>query len=140
MTAMGRAEAEAVEARFAQCIDVSRPHSLLTVDPRRSGNLVFKYEDTGEFVRVPNVWYNQTFQVRVSAVLWDADCAEEWAARMLARPPLGLSPAAVSNIAARYRARATQIRGEAQRMAREGSDTHPVAAARMQLDYGANVA
>ncbi len=57
---------------FAQSLDRTRTPELVVpevkgkkVDPRRLGCLTYQYEDTGETVTVPNVWYNQTVQMRL---------------------------------------------------------------------------
>jgi hypothetical protein len=58
---------------FAQSLDRERPHELAmpvvngkALDPNRSGNLHYRYLDNGEPVCVPNVWYNQPKEMRIS--------------------------------------------------------------------------
>lgn len=58
---------------FSQSLDRSRPHELLPqrvkgkeLDPSRCGNLRYRYTDTAETCTVPNIWYNQTRDMRVS--------------------------------------------------------------------------
>lgn len=58
---------------FAQALDKTRPFSFREdllpqgVTPRRCGHLVYEYADSGEVVRVPNVWYNRTSHDNASA-------------------------------------------------------------------------
>lgn len=121
---------------FAQSLDCTRPHTLLTENPLRSGTLEYRYDDTGEPVLVPNIWYNQTSSMRVGALRFDAKTAEDTAERYERNPPLSLTPQAAANIACRYRERAARIRAEASRMEAAGRASHPVAAARLPVDYG----
>lgn len=124
---------------FHQSVDSDRPHTLLTEDTRHSGSLVFRYDDSGELITVPNIWYNQTYLARVSAVRFYAQRQREFADRMMRNPPFQHTQSAVDDIVRRIIQRAERIEAEADRMATEGRDSHPVAASRMQLDYGANV-
>lgn len=121
---------------FSQALDSSRPHTLLTENPKRSADLVYRYDDTGETALVPNIWYNQTFQVRAEAIRWDAMRAEERAIKYEAGPPYGMSAATAADIARRYREYAARIRSEATRMEVAGSSEYPVRAARMDVNYG----
>lgn len=84
---------------------------------------------------VPNIWYNQTYQVRVAAVRWQAQIKLQAADNFQKNPPLGLSQSAIAQIVARYRAEAVRINAEADRMQDAGVITHPVSAARIQLNY-----
>lgn len=59
-------------ALFEQSIDHSRPHVLMTVNTKHAGSLEYRYGDAGEVVSVPNIWYNQTCQVRAAALRWEA--------------------------------------------------------------------
>jgi hypothetical protein len=124
-----------VANNFQQSIDETRPHTCLTVDPKHSGSLAYRYDDTQEVVTVPNIWYNQTYQERVAAVRWQAQLKKEAADKFQKYPTLGLSEIAVANIVARYRAEATRILGEAARMEKAGVPAYPVAAARIQLNF-----
>lgn len=129
----------AQQTQIEQSIDPARPHTLLTGDIRRSGSLVYRYDDTGETVSVPNIWYNQPFDARVSVVRWDAEKQAEHAAQIKKYPPFGLSPSAVADLARRYLERAARIRAEAARMEAAGECSRPVAASRIPLNYGDNV-
>lgn len=58
---------------FAQSIDRERPRELVLplfkgepVDPSKMGSLKYRYLDTGETATVPNIWYNQTVEMRLS--------------------------------------------------------------------------
>lgn len=62
---------------FAQGLDTSRPHTPLTENIQFSGSLLYRYEDTKEEVTVPNIWYNQTFQIRASCL--SNHCLKTWA-------------------------------------------------------------
>lgn len=126
-------------AAFEQSLDVCRPHTLLTLNTKRSGQLLYRYDDSGELIRVPNVWYNQTADVRAAAVRWDAAQQFRMADEIEARPPLDMTRSAAAQIAARYRERGRRIEGEARRMEAASRAGHPVEAARMAMDYGPNV-
>jgi hypothetical protein len=120
---------------FQQSINQDRPHTLLTVDVKRSGSLLYRYDDNQEVVDVPNIWYNQTYQTRVASVRFDAKIQDEAADSFSRHPPIGLSQSAIDNVVFRYHAKAARIRSEADRMEAEGVMSHPVRASRMQLDY-----
>jgi hypothetical protein len=119
---------------FQQSVDVDRPHTCLTVDPKRSGQLVYRYDDDQSIVTVPNIWYNQSHASRVAALRWDAQNKEDEAAQLQKRPPAYMSQAAALQIAERLRASAAKFRSEADRMEAAGSATHPVAASHMALE------
>jgi len=58
---------------FAQSLDRKRPHELIVrshkgkpVDPSRCSCLQYRYTDTDETATVPNIWYNQTLEMRLS--------------------------------------------------------------------------
>jgi len=62
---------------FAQSVDRSRPRELLVPEihglpqnPAHLPDLEYRYLDTHETVTVPNVWYNQTQEMRVEAWAW----------------------------------------------------------------------
>jgi hypothetical protein len=83
---------------FAQSLDRSRPHELLVkthkgkpVDPSRCGNLQYRYTDTGETVTVPNIWYNQTFEMRMS--WWSFELQRRIEVLAAARKDLALAEA-----------------------------------------------
>lgn len=124
-----------MNATFTQSLDADRAHTLLTKNTKQSGSLEYRYDDTGEIVTVPNIWYNQTFQERVAAVRWDASLEDERATKMEKNPPHNMSRDAVSQIVTRLRAKAILIRSEADRMEAAGRATHPVKASLMQLHY-----
>lgn len=130
----------ASKPEFAQSIDADRPHSLLTKNVQFSGSLLYRYDDTQETVTVPNIWYNQTYQVRAESIRWDAKVQDDKAASFAKNPqPCNLSPAAVADIVGRFRARAERIRAEANKMEAAGELNRPVAASNMKIDYGQNV-
>lgn len=118
---------------FAQCLDVGRPHTLLTTNPRRSGQLEYRYDDTGEVITVPNAWYNQSFQTRGVMLRWQADEALRHADHFRANPPFDCSMAVADDLVRRYQARAELFRSEALRMESAGDPLFPVAAGRMTL-------
>lgn len=119
-----------------EALDVTRPHTLLTENPMRSGSLTYRYDDTQEMVLVTNIWYNQPFPVRVNYVRYQAMRQEEFARNFARHPPLDLSPAAVSTKVAKYKDYAKRIRAEADRMESAGLAAYPVAASRMDINYG----
>lgn len=121
---------------FAQSVDPDRPHTLLTENTRFSGSLLYRYDDTGETVSVPNIWYNQTFDARVAYVRYEAQMQDAHAARYENNPPYNITQAAAKDIARRHRERADRIRAEAARMEAAGEAAYPVKASRLQLDYG----
>lgn len=125
----------AMKPNFGQSIDITRPHTLLTVDTKHNGQLEYRYDDTQEVVTVPNIWYNQTYQTRVAGVRWQAQLRDEAADRYLRVPPLNLTKPQIDQVAAQYRSSARRIRSEADRMQAAGVATHPVAASHMQLDF-----
>lgn len=122
--------------RFQQAVDAARPHTLLTANPKFSGSLLYRYDDTGETITVPHIWYNVTTPMRVAAVRADAQLAIDNAVRFATNPPFPTSRQAGLDIARRYRARAARIKAEADRMEAAWCSSHPVAAARLELDYG----
>jgi hypothetical protein len=124
---------------FQQSIDAGRPHTLLTKDVRVSGSLEYRYDDTGQRVSVPNIWYNQCYQTRVAAINSQADLCEGQAKQYLKSPPYQVSPDAAANIAQRYKERAARIRIEARRIEAASNRTKPVAASLLALDFGDNV-
>jgi hypothetical protein len=121
---------------FEQCIDVNRPHTLLTENTQHCGSLLYRYNDTGESVTVPNIWYNQTYQVRVQSLLFEAARTQEMGEKFMANPPSRMSAEAAQNIGLRYLERAERIRSEARRMQKAAIAGYPVAASRMELDFG----
>lgn len=114
---------------FTQSIQIDRPHTLLTRNVRRSGQLTYRYEDTGEEIDVPNVWYNQTYQMRVN-YLRSLAADKEAAAESFERHPIpsNLSIDAIAQVAQRFRATAKNLREEADALHAAGKETHPVAA------------
>lgn len=121
---------------FEQCIDVNRPHTLLTENTQHCGLLLYRYDDTGESVTVPSIWYNQHFEVRVESLLFEATRTQERGEKFMANPPLNMGVEAAKNIGLRYLARAERIRSEARRMRKSAIAGYPVAASRMELDFG----
>lgn len=124
---------------FAQSVDVTRPHVLLTQDIKGSGTLVYGYADTGETVMVPNVPYNQPAAERVQFMRWQADGVESQAARLQDNPPFGVSPEVARRMVRSRLDRAERIRKEAARVERADRPGHPVEASRLDVDYGPNV-
>lgn len=118
------------QANFAQCLDVQRPHTLITDGPNRSGTLEYRYDDTAETVVVPNIWYNQTWQVRAAAARYEASAIDERAHRYEQLPPGGVSPREAADIARRLRIRADRLRADAARMVAERDDARPVLVSR----------
>lgn len=116
------------EGSFAQALNADRPHTLLTSNPKRSGTLAYRYDDTGEVVRVPNIWYNQTFQTRVATIRWDAQVLDDQAAMFEQHPPLGMSVVAAADIAGRLRLKAAQRRAQADVIELAGNPAYPVLA------------
>lgn len=63
---------------FQPFLNRDRPHELLALhhDPK-SGSLRYRYTDTGEEVVVPNAWYNQTREMRLSYWAYEVDQAHQ---------------------------------------------------------------
>ena len=116
-----------------QCVDAARPHTLLTESPRKSPTLLYRYDDSGEEVTVPNLWYNQPFSVRADYLGWLASLREEAAEALEKRPPAGLQPHAVKLLAESYREQAVKLRSASQRLMAAGCPVHPVAASLLPL-------
>jgi hypothetical protein len=62
---------------FAQSLERNRPHELLArfadgrlIHSKRCSTLKYRYLDTNETVTVPNIWYNQTLEMRVAYWVW----------------------------------------------------------------------
>ena len=132
----GRIQQQCLPA-FAQSLDVNRPHTLLTKDTKSSGMLVYRYDDTGVQVTVPNCPYNQPYWVR-SAYLreWLAANSDRRAERMRNNPPFGTTPEQAKVLAKTLRDYADKIRSEADRLDKAGRPSHPVAASSMPLFIG----
>jgi hypothetical protein len=145
MTALRKPATEAPDALtaapvyFSQSLDVRRPHTLLTENVKRSGQLTYRYDDDGSTVLVPNAWYNQPYTSRVGYIRWLADKEEDYAKKYDAAPAYGMTPVRAAELAALHRARADRIRAEAARIETAGQATHPVAASILALDFGPNV-
>jgi hypothetical protein len=132
-------QTETAPLYFAQCVDVKRPHTLLTANVKRAPQLTYRYDDDGSTVLVPNAWYNQPYTSRVGYIHWLADREEDYARSYDKAPAYGMTPVRAAQLAAAHRARADRIRAEAARMEAAGSATHPVAASHMDLNFGPNV-
>jgi hypothetical protein len=108
------------DPRFSQVLDKNRSHTLLTTNTKQSGQLLYRYNDTGEETLVPNVWYNQTYQCQVESLRWYAQQDIERAIKVETRPPVGMTKAASDQIAQRYREKAARLNEEADRIQSEG--------------------
>lgn len=86
---------------FAQSLDKSRPHELVhkmhrgkIVPPAKCPDLTYRYLDTGETCIVPNIWYNQTKEMRENHWQWMVDWHEtRLAGFVAARAKIGDRPA-----------------------------------------------
>lgn len=65
---------------FSQSLDRTRPHELVIrmhkgkpVNPSRCSCLLYRYTDTGETATVPNIWYNQTLEMRLSHWMFETE-------------------------------------------------------------------
>jgi hypothetical protein len=128
-----------VRAAFAQSVDVTRPHTLLTEDCRHSGSLLYRYDDTAELVTVPNVPYNQPAAERVQYIRWQADGVHDQAQRLRTNPPYGVSEAVARRMVQSRLERAERMRREAARVERADRPGYPVEASRLDVDFGSNV-
>ena len=115
------------------CVDATRPHTLLTESPRKSSTLLYRYDDSGEQVAVPNIWYNQPFTVRADYLDWIASLRVEAAEALEKRPPADLQPHAAKLLAESYREQAVKLRSASQRLMAVGCPAHPVAASLLPL-------
>lgn len=73
--------------RFVQSPDLDRPMTMLTVDPRRAGQLVYRYLDSGETVVVPNIPCNQPAGLRAATLAWRLQQMKSELQRRLADSP-----------------------------------------------------
>jgi hypothetical protein len=121
---------------FRDSIDIERPHALLTRDTRFSGSLIYRYLDNNEVVTVANIWYNQPFWQRVEWIEFEASRHERFADGFKKSPPFNMSQKDAESLAERHLLRAKVIRCEAARLRAAGDDNFPVAASRIELNYG----
>jgi hypothetical protein len=77
--------------------------------------------------------------MRVAFLRFEAVRVFDLAERILRHPPHSLSTDVTLDIARRYRERAKRIEAEADRLEAAGKVEFPVAAARMELDFGETV-
>lgn len=105
-----------MRSNYAQSLDVARPYTLLTENAKRSGILEYRYDDTLETVLVPNVWYNQTWQMQVETVRFEAARAESQTQTYERTPPYWMTEQMAADVARRYRDRAVRLRAKADRM------------------------
>jgi hypothetical protein len=101
---------------FAQSLDRSRPRTLLTNHPSRSPDLRYRYDDSGQTVTVPNIWYNQTIEARAGHLRWQAENYEIRAAALRANKPYWLAPQLVLKLADRLMTRGLVYREVAKRL------------------------
>jgi hypothetical protein len=106
-------------ADFSQSIDRTRPRTLLTQDPIRSGTLQYRYTDTGETVTAPNIWYTQTVEANVARLRFQAEQKDEHARKLSEDPPYGESKQTLRREIARARAYAELLREAARKLERE---------------------
>lgn len=121
--------------KFQESIDATRPHTLMTTDAKFSGQLDYRYDDTGEIVMVPNIWYNQTFKERVAWIRYQAQLSEDFGKDIQRNGSLKLTPQQAQALAQKHFARAAAIRAEANRVEAQGTNTHPVAASKLELKF-----
>jgi hypothetical protein len=79
---------------FAQSLDRDRPRELIIPlvkgkpapeKLKRMGSLEYRYLDNGETTTVPNIWYNQTLEMRLSWWSFEEQRTREALARAEAR-------------------------------------------------------
>ena len=97
-----------MQKNFTKSVDQNRPHTCLTADPKNSGQLEYRYDDTGETVVVPNVWYNQSFRTRANVMVWDAERYIQSAIEVESDTKSILSQQARNQIGARIREQARE--------------------------------
>lgn len=119
-----------------QTIDVMRPHTLVGGDVRVSGSLTYRYDDDLSRIEVPNTWPNQPYWARTHYLNWLAEKSEAHAQQLLSFPPLKASRTDADLLAKKYAAYADRIRAEAKRLNAAARHTHPVAASRLELNFG----
>ena len=113
---------------FQQTIDQNRPHTCLTGNTKFSGQLEYRYDDTGETVTVPNIWYNQSYRTRAEASLWEAERKLESALEIETDMRSTLSLESRIQIATRIRVGAAELRELARKLMEAGDDKFPVKA------------
>lgn len=71
---------------FEQSPEFGRPMTLLTKDTKRDHLLTYRYDDTGEMVRVPNVPCNQTVRTRIETLDYYLEVGERCLEAKLNQP------------------------------------------------------
>jgi hypothetical protein len=107
---------------FAQSLDRSRSRTLLTSHPSRSPDLQYRYDDSGQTVTVPNIWYNQTIEARVGHLRWQAQNYEIRAAAVRDNKPYWVAPRLALKLADRLMTRGLVYREVAKRLEHDGED------------------
>lgn len=105
---------------FDSRLDRTRPRTLLTALRQHAARLRYRYDDTGQTVTVPSLWYNQSIDARVAQLSWDAGQHELHAVRLRRDPPRSLPPQLTRGIADKLMTRALIYREVAKRLEREG--------------------
>lgn len=102
---------------FQQTLDRSRPHELQMdgIDPFRSGQLKYRYLDSGELVVVPNLWYNQTPEMRAQSYEAQAVQLDQLADAMSRRASYLMLPQEMRELLAHYKQQAVAFRAQAAR-------------------------
>ncbi|QNM96138.1 hypothetical protein [Chitinimonas koreensis] len=102
---------------FRPTLDRSRPHELLPegADPSRCGQLKYRYLDTLETVLVPNLWYNQTMEMRADGYEAQAAAIDKLAAALADQPARLMLPQEARDMLAHYRRQAAAFRAQAAR-------------------------
>lgn len=75
-----------MQQNFAQSPDFERPMTLLTEDTKRSGTLLYRYDDTGETALVPNIPCNQTIRTRIATLDYGIEVADRGLETQLKQP------------------------------------------------------
>jgi len=88
---------------FQKAVNHRRNRTLLLTDSKRNANLLeYRYEDTGETIVVPNIWYNQTNDMQSSFLLFQAEQAIEKADVWSKTPPANTSSTTITETIAGY--------------------------------------
>ena len=116
---------------FADSINAERPHSLITTNSISSGHLEYQYMDTMEVVKVPNIWYNQTYQMRASHAIFLAERMDEKVSNAYKKYDGILQKSAIDVMVAGSKSMAEEYRQKAITITAMGRNSHPVQATKI---------
>lgn len=105
---------------YAEQLDRTRRHQLLSEPSVFALSLRYRYADTGETVTVPNVWQNQTPEMRATALRARADVLEKSAGALASELPGGVHAGEAEDVIERVRTEVNRLRRQALLMEQTG--------------------